>query len=137
MCILFQNESVLQYITIPNVIANSCGTTIKEKCQFFCGDWSNYVTRTTDQEKFDVILTSETIYNIENYNKIIRVLNEKLKPGGRCFLAAKQHYFGVGGNIGQFKIALSNCGGFKSETVYTCNENVSREILKITLNKEE
>lgn len=132
-----QNESVLQYITIPNVIANSSDTTIKEKCQFFCGDWSNYVTNTIDQEKFDVILTSETIYNTENYNKIICVLNEKLSPSGTCYLAAKQHYFGVGGSIGQFKIALSNCGVFKTETVYTCNENISREILKITMDKEE
>lgn len=133
----FQNESVLQNITIPNVIANSSDpTTIAGKCKFFSGDWNNYVTKTIADEKFDVILTSETIYNVDNYSKIIRVLEEKLKAGGVCYLAAKQHYFGVGGSVGQFKLALSECGVFATETVYTCNENVSREILKIILVQE-
>lgn len=93
------------------------------------------MTKTIDDEKFDIILTSETIYNVDNYSKIIRVLKERLKTGGECYLAAKQHYFGVGGSVGQFKIALSKSGVFDTETVFTCNENVSREILKITLVK--
>lgn len=133
--ITFQNESVLQHITIPNVITNAADTTtVKEKCCFFSGDWANYVAKTSDQEMFDVILTSETIYNTRNYGKIIRVLREKLKSDGICYLAAKQHYFGVGGSIGQFKSAVSKSGGFQVETVYTCTENVAREILQITAN---
>lgn len=130
----FQNKSVLKHITIPNVIANVETTSaLNEKCRFYSGDWANYVVETKDDEKFDFILTSETIYNVLNYDKIINLLKTKLKPNGICYLAAKQQYFGVGGSIGLFKNALSNYKIFKSECVYTCNENVSREILKITL----
>lgn len=116
------------------MIANlETASALNEKCRFYFGDWANYAVATKDDEKFDFILTSETIYNVQNYDKIINLLKTKLKPNGICYLAAKQHYFGVGGSIALFKNALSNCKIFKSECVYTCSENVSREILKITL----
>lgn len=105
---------------------------LKEFCRFYSGDWSNYASKTADEEKFDFILTSETIYNVNNYDKIINVLKTKLKPTGVCYLAAKLHYFGVGGSLREFEQILLNEKLFKSETVFTCNDNVSREILKIT-----
>lgn len=87
-----------------------------------------------DDESFDFILTSETIYNVQNYEKIIKVLKTKLKPNtGICFLAAKAHYFGVGGSLRHFEsILVDKCKEFKSESVFVCHENVSREILKIS-----
>lgn len=88
---------------------------------------------TKDDVKFHRILTSETIYNPKNYAKIINVLKEKLSPDGICYLAAKSHYFGVGGSLRQFELALREDGTFVSETVFTCHENVSREILRITI----
>lgn len=81
--------------------------------------------------KFDRILTSETIYNPKNYTKIVNVLKHKLKPDGICYLAAKSHYFGVGGSLRQFELALCDDGAFDSETVFACHENVSRKILRI------
>lgn len=106
---------------------------LKEKCRFYSGDWNNYVEKTKNDEKFDYILTSETIYNVQSYEKIINVLKTKLKLNGICYLAAKQNYFGVGGSLAQFSSVLSNHKMLKSESVYTCHENVSKEILKITL----
>lgn len=106
---------------------------LKDHCRFYSGDWSNYAIKTTDNNKFDFILTSETIYNVQNYNKLINLLKTKLNPAGVCYLAAKLHYFGVGGSLRQFEAVLLKEQIFNSESVFTCNENVAREILKITL----
>lgn len=132
---------VLQHITIPNIILSwksieSPGQ-FSEKCKLYSGDWNNYVTHTKDGEKFDRILTSETIYNPKNYAKIINVLKEKLKPDGICYLAAKSHYFGVGGSLRQFESVLREDGAFSSETVFACQKNVSREILRITFSNNK
>lgn len=107
---------------------------LNERCRFYSGDWSNYAEKTHDSEKFDFILTSETIYNVQNYDKIINIIKTKLKPTGICYLGAKLHYFGVGGSLRQFEQVLLNDGILKSECVYTCNDNIVREILKITFN---
>lgn len=110
---------------------------MKERCRFYSGDWLNYLLKTSDGEKFDVILTSETIYNVQNYDKIIKVLKTKMKPSGVCYLAAKQHYFGVGGSLREFERILLKENLFKSETVFICNDNVSREILKVSFQQDE
>lgn len=129
----FQNQTVLQHITIPNVLVNlKSVTALKEKCRFYSGDWSNYIEKTVDDEKFDFILTSETIYNVQNYDKLINCIKTKLKPTGTCYLAAKLHYFGVGGSLRQFEDVLLKKGLFKTENVFSCNDNIGREILKIT-----
>lgn len=90
----------------------------------------NYIA-IDDACKFDYILTSETIYNPDNYAKIVKVLKEKLKPNGICYLATKVYYFGVGGSVREFEKFVENEGNFESEVVCVCNENVKREILKI------
>lgn len=108
---------------------------MKERCRFFSGDWSNYAKLTAEQEKFDFILTSETIYNVQNYGKIVNILKTRLKPHGVCYLAAKLHYFGVGGSLREFEQILRKENAFQSESVHLCNDNIGREILKITLNQ--
>lgn len=124
---------MLQHITIPNVLVNTKSISkLKEKCRFYSGDWSNYISKTANDEKFDFILTSETIYNVQNYEKLIECIKTKLKPTGVCYLAAKLHYFGVGGSLRQFEDVLLKKNIFKSESVFWCNDNVGREILKIT-----
>ncbi|XP_031624767.1 histidine protein methyltransferase 1 homolog [Contarinia nasturtii] len=127
------NKTVLEHITIPNVLVNTKSIEkLKERCRFYSGDWSNYTENTEDGKKFDFILTSETIYNAANYEKLINVIKTKLKPDGACYLAAKLHYFGVGGSLREFEQTLLKTDIFKSETVFTCNDNIAREILKIT-----
>lgn len=128
-----QNKTVLQHITVPNVLANLKSIDrLKEKCRFYCGDWSNYIENTDRSEQFDYILTSETIYNIENYQKIINIIRTKMKSTGTCYLAAKRHYFGVGGSLRHFKQVLLKENIFNSECVFACDDNVGREVLRIT-----
>lgn len=104
---------------------------LEERCRFFSGDWLNYAKNPLEQEKFDYILTSETIYNIGSYHKIIKVLKNRLRPDGICYLAAKLHYFGVGGSLRHFEKVLHQDNAFTIETVLTRNQNVTREVIKI------
>lgn len=136
-CFIFQNVAVLQYITIPNVILNveDPQLTIRDRCKFYSGDWQNYTETTKDGPLFDRILTSETIYNSNNFSKILNVFKSKLKPDGIVYLAAKTFYFGVGGSLRQFEIELHKYGCFQSKVVYSLHDNVAREILEIKFNK--
>lgn len=128
-----QNKTVLEHITIPNVLVNTKSIEkLRERCRFYSGDWTNYTEKTTDGEKFDFILTSETIYNVQSYQKIIDIIKMKMKPTGVCYLAAKLHYFGVGGSLRSFEQVLLKEDTFKSQSVFKCNDNIGREILKIT-----
>ena len=54
-------------------------------CRFFCGDWGSLAKLLSEElgkEKFDLILTSETIYNLENQPKLVSIFKKFLKSGG-------------------------------------------------------
>lgn len=127
------NEDVLEKITIPNVLLNlpeedpsnlNCS-------KFYSGDWQKYSELTKDDEKFDIILTSETIYNITNQQKLLDTFDVKLNADGVVLLAAKIYYFGVGGGLRQFEELIKKDNRFASEVVWSSTEGLSREILKI------
>ncbi|CAH0386373.1 unnamed protein product [Bemisia tabaci] len=121
------NVDVLKYATIPSV-SHSFGNT--NNCRFFAGDWSFFCEENTST-KYDCILSSETIYNPKNYDKLCAVFEEKLKPNGYGLLGAKSFYFGVGGSTLEFekkvdarkKLNCSKCWTFSG---------LQREILKIS-----
>lgn len=131
-----QNKDVLETITIPNVLLNLADS--KEEIQsnlgrvsFYSGDWSKYAELTKGDEKFDIILTSETIYNPNNYTKLVDVFKRKLKKDGQVLLAAKIYYFGVGGGLRTFEEYLANDKTFDSKSVWQSASDVHREILEI------
>lgn len=134
MIFFFQNKEVLEYATIPNVVLNIKETDDKSaelnKCKFYFGDWESF-NKLLGEETFDFILTSETIYNTNNYSKIINIFNDRLNAKGTAFIAAKSHYFGVGGGVRQFEKCLKEFGNYYIETCWkTCN-GIQREILKV------
>ncbi|XP_059621837.1 histidine protein methyltransferase 1 homolog [Phlebotomus argentipes] len=124
------NKDVLQKFTIPNILLNAeaDGEVSIGKCQFYSGDWGSF-TEATGDRKFDVILTSETIYNPENNQKVIDLFVGKLRRGGKVLLAAKTYYFGVGGGLRQFEGMTK--GRMACASVWRNCEGVSREIIKI------
>lgn len=133
------NSEVLENLTIPNVILNVeqsdfISKADYKKCKFYSGDWDHFVTKTggSNEEKYDIILTAETIYNPLYYQKLLNVFKSKLKKDGIIFLAAKVFYFGCGGSIRDFEKFLLKDGSFKFETVCKVEQDVFREILKIT-----
>ncbi|XP_055917499.1 histidine protein methyltransferase 1 homolog [Eupeodes corollae] len=130
------NEDVLEKITIPNLCLNlpDDETIDSEKIKFYSGDWLKYTELTKDDEKFDIILTSETIYNPDNQQKLLDTLDAKLSEDGIILLAAKTYYFGVGGGLRQFEELIKTDKRFQSKIVWTSTDGLSREILEIKRN---
>lgn len=129
------NKEVLENVTIPNVLVN-----IEEKfrekeikrCKFYSGDWTHFNNFLPNNEQFDIILSSETIYNESNYVKIITLFKNRLNNDGSVFLAAKSVYFGVGGGTKQFENTLEKYGSLKSNVCWKTETPILRQILKIT-----
>lgn len=122
----------MENFTIANVLLNfeDNRREIMEKTSYYSGDWSSYDQLTPDK-KFDVILTSETIYNPDHYEKLLNVLKSKLKPDGVVYLAAKIYYFGVGGGLRFFEDVVRKDAVLNSEVVWKCTDGVQREIIKL------
>ncbi|XP_021940099.1 histidine protein methyltransferase 1 homolog isoform X3 [Zootermopsis nevadensis] len=134
-----ENGSVIRAVTIPNVKMNTSelqkdGTVSSSR--FFAGDWKDFADLMSaelseNKNRYDFILTSETIYNPNNQRKLLAIFKECLKPGGVIYLAVKVHYFGVGGGIRQFQNLLANDSSFQTNVCWTCSQGIQREILKI------
>lgn len=102
------------------------------KCKFYSGDWASFNNKLPDKELFDIILTSETIYNTNNYDKLIDLFLKRLSPSGEVYVAAKTCYFGVGGGTRQFESAIMKNGQFESNVCWKSSGGILREILKVT-----
>ena len=72
-------------MTIPNTILNTSSSDddkIKPETRFFSGDWTSlereFLSREiiSEEQKFDLILTSETIYNTENQSKLVSIFKQ-------------------------------------------------------------
>lgn len=105
----------------------------KEKSiKFYCGDWRKWIDSTNNESNvYDIILTSETIYNPSNQRKLLDCMYEKLKQDGVILLAAKSYYFGVGGDLRDFEKVINEDKRFLYKTVWKTTERVQREILEL------
>nr|SVE83866.1 EOG090X0C09 [Daphnia pulex] len=113
------NAEVLSLCTIPNVIFNN--PDLKDRAKFFAGDWGPLLHKL---DKYDIILTSETIYNPENYGKLIRIFEETLKKSGLIYVAAKHFYFGVGGNLYEFEKLIRQNERWTSSICFCSSEGL-------------
>lgn len=130
------NKEVLEYFTIPNVLLNIEDEENREKeiqkCKFYSGDWDSFNKKLASTELFDIILTSETIYNECNYDKLISLFVDRLSKDGAAYVAAKTYYFGVGGGVRQFEQKVQQNGKLNCEVSWKSKGGIQREILKIT-----
>jgi protein-histidine N-methyltransferase len=86
-----------------------------------------------EQEKYDLILTSETIYNTDSLQKLYDVIKYSLKrPNGITLIAAKSIYFGVGGGVLPFRELVERDKVFEIKIFYNIEAHVKREILMLT-----
>ncbi|CAB3236775.1 unnamed protein product [Arctia plantaginis] len=133
------NKEVLEYVTIPNVLLNieeESNRAIEiKKCKFYSGDWNSFNKKLPDDIAYDYILASETIYNPCNYDKLISLFIQRLKKDGAVYVAAKTYYFGIGGGIREFELAIESNGKLKSCVCWKSTGGIQREIIKITHNK--
>ena len=143
------NDDVIEYVTIPNVLANLAQQqkqsqsettsfdlleTARKCCRFFSGDWGSVVDfinpGQVSEMMYDVILTSETIYSVESHVKLYNVIKRNLKkPNGIAYVAAKTHYFGVGGGTRSFEQLVKMDGVFDVSVCKVYTDGVQREIL--------
>ncbi|XP_067142268.1 histidine protein methyltransferase 1 homolog [Centruroides vittatus] len=129
------NEEVLRHLTIKNVLlnVNEQMTEVPKLCRFFAGDWKSIHDHFNkiflECPKYDIILTSETIYNPANQQDLLQLMKTTLKSNGRIYLAAKTYYFGVGGGLRQFEEEVGKEGVFTAEVCQVFNIGVQREII--------
>ncbi|KAG7211023.1 hypothetical protein KM043_016384 [Ampulex compressa] len=129
------NVEVIKTLTVRNIFLNfDDWQAVLARCEFYSGDWASFVRLSSlADKKYDVIFTSETIYNPENHRKLYAVFKEKLRrDGGVGYIAGKTHYFGVGGGIRQFQCLVEEDDLFEVEVAWKSREGLQREILKLT-----
>lgn len=110
------------------------------KCRFFSGDWSRFLSlllKETPPLKYDIIFTSETIYNTDYYPSLHDTLQELLAPNGLVYLATKSHYFGVGGGLHLFKTFVEKMGVFFVDHLWDGEEGLQRHIVSLKFKQTE
>ncbi|NXJ95162.1 MET18 methyltransferase, partial [Corythaixoides concolor] len=113
----------------------ACLPAALSRCRFFSGEWSEVsqllLSSHKPFSKYDVILTSETIYNPDYYSALHDTLAQLLDKHGRVYLASKAHYFGVGGGIYLFEKFIEERSVFKSSIVKIIDKGLQRCIMEM------
>lgn len=128
---------VLTAATMPNVALNCTiyGVPLTDgRVTFVSGDFLSACQHLAKQPSFvpfDLVLTSESIYNIQSAKQLLKGCAECLAKDGCLLLAAKIHYFGVGGSLAGFKRLAETDGQFVCTVVHRMDDGASnvREIL--------
>ncbi|XP_062437617.1 histidine protein methyltransferase 1 homolog [Rhea pennata] len=112
-----------------------CLPDLLTKCRFFSGEWSEVskllLSSKKPFSKYDLILTSETIYNPDYYSALHDTLSQLLDKNGRVYLASKAYYFGVGGGVYLFEKFIEERNVFRINTVKTIDEGLKRFIIEM------
>ena len=136
-CFQDYNEEVLQCLTIPNLYLNTSAhpqlAGVLPRCRFYSGDWTD-VTQlmiANQDVAFDVILTAETIYCTGQQPVLLQAIKDLLspRPSSLVLVAAKTHYFGVGGSMQTFRELVENDGCLDIVSVKTIDSSLPRQIL--------
>uniref|UniRef100_A0A3B4B7V1 protein-histidine N-methyltransferase n=1 Tax=Periophthalmus magnuspinnatus TaxID=409849 RepID=A0A3B4B7V1_9GOBI len=138
------NSTVIEQLTVPTVILNCHEDDVDTmdptlhaslvKCRFFSGDWSRFLAllmKETPPSKYDIIFTSETIYNTAYYPSLHDTLQKLLAPTGLVYLATKAHYFGVGGGLHLFETFVEERGVFSVDHLWDGEEGLQRHIVAL------
>ncbi|KAM6956353.1 histidine protein methyltransferase 1 homolog [Aplochiton taeniatus] len=102
------------------------------KCRFFSGDWTSFLALVLKEDpppKYDIIFTSETIYNTAYYPALHDTLHKLLASDGLVYLATKAHYFGVGGGLHLFEKFVENRGIFSVKHLWDGKEGLQRHVV--------
>ncbi|OMJ20312.1 Histidine protein methyltransferase 1 [Smittium culicis] len=157
------NEILLKeiYITTPKGSEEVSEISINDinaqtnysRVKFFSGSWSNllssigsnnenqYHAESNANPSYDLILTSETIYDTESqislYNcihSLLRKPDNNLSPSAfkpAAFVAAKSVYFGLSGSVLSFIDLVNSKNHFKVTRVWNSQSGIQRDILKL------
>ncbi|KIM43777.1 hypothetical protein M413DRAFT_68929, partial [Hebeloma cylindrosporum] len=128
--------------------------------RFFSGSWNTFdPLHTIGQGGYDILLTSETIYQNESLKPLITLMRRAAEAGNKilttsppiedlgvsqltlsnggggdaerlCLVAAKILYFGVGGGVSEFVRAVEATKA-RVETVLERKEGVGRKVMRV------
>ncbi|OWM84229.1 histidine protein methyltransferase 1 homolog [Punica granatum] len=152
------NAEVLKCLTIPNFNSNlkrsrdSRVDKMDEDVRFFAGDWSEMhrllpyardnkseVNHSLEYESsktgYDIILMAETVYSISTLQNLYELVKKCLgHPHGVVYMAAKKHYFGVGGGSRRFLSVVEKDGVMVTSLVAEVADGSSnvREVWKLS-----
>ncbi|XP_077586359.1 histidine protein methyltransferase 1 homolog [Stigmatopora nigra] len=115
------------------------GKHLLTRCRFFSGDWRTFLPFLSSEEpllKYDIIMTSETIYNTDYYLALHNVFHKLLAPDGRVYLATKSHYFGVGGGLHLFETFVAEQGVFTVNHLWDGENGLQRHVVILRFKKE-
>ena len=156
--ILFQdfNPAVLRAVTMATCRLNGLESLIESnKISFISGDWARVSTLLLNESMdcttempareinesskqpchmFDIILTSETLYNVPASERLWQLVQGHLNVGGTAIIAAKAYYFGCGGSVAAFKLLIDADKRFTWRTLRTFDDGASnrRECFAVT-----
>ena len=75
----FKQRAVINGAATVNYFFSSQCSISTLKARYFSGDWSDFLAKMSQEStKYDVILTSETIYEESNYSKLLKIFEELL-----------------------------------------------------------
>ncbi|XP_059446113.1 uncharacterized protein LOC132177700 [Corylus avellana] len=153
------NAEVIRCLTIPNVKANlsekngPLATHAKNsgEVRFFAGDWSEIhklLPHVQDNEKdlhysseqsqvagYDIVLMAETVYSISTLQSLYELIKKcTICRHGVVYMAAKKHYFGVGGGTRRFLSLVEKDGVMAANLVAEVADGSSnvREVWKLS-----
>ncbi|XP_036402968.1 histidine protein methyltransferase 1 homolog isoform X1 [Megalops cyprinoides] len=110
------------------------------KCRFFSGDWTSFLPLMLSSDpppKYDLIFTSETIYNTAYYSALHEVFHRLLAEDGLVYLATKAHYFGVGGGLYLFQSFVEEKDIFKMKCLKNVEQGLQRHVVSLTFKKSD
>ncbi|KAI8872595.1 hypothetical protein GQ42DRAFT_113205, partial [Ramicandelaber brevisporus] len=157
------NKEVIEMVTMPNALANtsehlesgsstlsaeelaswksSTSNIVNSRCKFFSGDWARLNTllnsassSSGSEDGYDVILTSETIYELSSQQSLYSLIKATLsrKPTSVALVAAKSIYFGLSGSMFNFRQMVEADGQMNIRVVRMIDAYVKREIVELT-----
>lgn len=154
MKVLFQdyNQEVLDRITktyVDDIKSNNTYLNkqyeINEDYFFIDGDWSKMKDQINNKKeynnirnkKFDLILSADTLYNVEYYDVFHNTIKDFIQEDGVCLIASKLFYFGVGGGTDKFEEFCKEKNVFDCKEVLRIRNGFSniRVILELKLKK--
>ena len=125
------NKEVLDIITkgYLNQLKEKFNLDLFNKSSFENGDWGNFKS----DKKYNIIISCDTLYNTDNYEKIYNILKNYLSKNGKALFATKKFYFGVGGSSSEFMYFIREKGEFEVNKIKEINDGISniRLILEI------
>ena len=131
ICFQDFNKEVLDNITknYINQLKDNFGLNLENKIKFVDGDWGLFQY----DKKFDIIISGDTLYNNQNYEKINYLLKNNLDKNGEAYFASKRFYFGVGGGSSEFRQYITDRNDFEITQVKQIKDGINniRVILKI------